>query len=239
MRVSAASYSATPLGPEPMLTLGIETATATCAVALLDGSSCLTEAALHLPRSHGRRLAPLIQEALAHAGRSPEDIGLVAVSIGPGSYTGLRIGLGTAKGLALSTGADLVGVSTLDALAEAASAPDLPLVAVLPSRRGEVYAARSRAPGGPLGNPVALALSEADAWVPKGAVAVTGPGASRLVEAVPSRTWHRLGAGPNAVAVVRAGQRLVDARGPDDPASLEPAYLKPVATSQPRAIFGP
>lgn len=221
-----------------MLTLGIETATDVCAVALLDGSAPRFEASIHVPRSHGRRLAVLIREALDHAGLAPADLGLVAVSAGPGSYTGLRIGVGTAKGLALATGAALVAVPTLGALAEAAPRPDGPLVAVVPSRRGEVYAAAFGPAGAPLRPATALALAEAGAWLPEGPLAVVGPGADRLVEAVPDRAWTRLDAAPSGAAVARLGARLLAERGPDDPATVEPLYLKPVQASRPRTIFG-
>ena len=103
--------------PSLVLTLGLDTTTDVCAIALLDGSTVTFEASLDVPRSHGRRLAPLLREAFGHVGREPSDLGLVAVSAGPGSFTGLRIGMSTAKGLVLSTGASIVAVSTLRALA--------------------------------------------------------------------------------------------------------------------------
>ena len=221
-----------------MLTLGIETASDTCSVALHDGAEVLAEAALYVPRSHGRRLAPLIYQVFEHVDRAPQDLDLVAVSAGPGSYTGLRIGVSTAKGLALSTGAALVAVPTLDALAEAAGSHTVPLVTVLPSRRGEVYAAAYAASGEPLRPPTALSLTEAGPWVPEGEVAVAGPGVRRLTEAVADRTWRRLRVELSGRAVGRLGARRFAEHGPDDPSTVEPMYLKPVATSQPRAIFG-
>ncbi len=127
-----------------MLTLGIETAADTCAVALLDGSNPLVELAILTPRSHATRLAPLIREALAHAGAQPADLDVIAVSAGPGSYTGLRIGLSTAKGLCLASGAALAAVPTLDALADAALMPAEDgdgVVVAARSRRGEIYGA--------------------------------------------------------------------------------------------------
>ena len=81
-------------------------------------------------------------------------------------------------------------------------------------------------------------LPEAAAWLPGGVLSLAGPGAALLAEAAPNRTWHRLDVRPSGLAVARLGARLVGERGPDDPASAEPAYLKPVATSQTRAIFG-
>lgn len=220
-----------------MLTLGIETATETCSIALLDGPSSLVETALHVPRSHGRRLSLLIKEALAHADRAASALGLVAVSAGPGSYTGLRIGLATAKGLVLATGAEFIAVPTLEALAEAVGHRGGPLVTVLPSRRGEVYVA-AYASGQTLRPPTALPLSEAADWLPRGDIALVGPGAERLAEATPGRDFRLLDGTLSGLAVARLGTRRYAERGADDPASVEPAYLKPVVTSQPRAILG-
>jgi tRNA threonylcarbamoyladenosine biosynthesis protein TsaB len=138
------------------LLLALETATPTCGVALLrtgdeaDGSATVVaEAHLHRPRVHGARLAPLVRDVLAHAEASPAALDAVAVSEGPGSFTGLRIGVSTAKGLAWAAGAALVGVPTLEALAATlapVAAPGDRLVAALDARRDDVYAAAFRRP---------------------------------------------------------------------------------------------
>ena len=220
-----------------MLTLGIETAADVCAVALLDGDDVLVRSAIHVPRSHGRRLAPLVAEALAHAGRAPADLGLVAVSAGPGSYTGLRIGMATAKGLCLATGAGLAAVPTLRALACDA---DGPVLVALPSRRGEVYAALYDGDA-ELRGPTALALADLADWLPAappGGYGLGGPGAGRVAEAAPDVAWRRLDLAPDAVAVARLGARDARAGRLADVAAAEPHYLKPVAAVRPRGIFG-
>ena len=219
-----------------MLTLGIETAADVCAVALLDGDALLVRSSVHVPRAHGRRLAPLVAEALAHAGRTPDALDLVAVSAGPGSYTGLRIGMATAKGLCLATGAGLATVPTLRALAEGVGGA---VVVALPSRRGEVYAA-VYAGGAEVREPTALALADLDAWLPAppdAPLALGGPGADRVAEAAPERAWRRLALVPDAVAVARLGQAEARAGRLADVAAAEPAYLKPVAATRPRGIF--
>lgn len=219
-----------------MLTLGIETATDICAVALLDGEAVLFEASIRLPRSHGRRLAPLIDEAFAHVGRAPLDLDLVAVSAGPGSYTGLRIGMSTAKGLALATEARLAAVPTLDALA--ATTTERPVAVVLPSRRGEVYAAVASDDASVARPATALALADAAEWLPSVPLALGGPAAPALAEAAPDHGWRRLDLVPSAAAVARLGRQRAEAGDDDDPATAEPSYLKPVAATRPRAIFG-
>ena len=126
-----------------MLILAIETATDRCGVALLSDRNLLVELLLTRPRSHAESLVPMIQEALSLARVSAAQIEVVAVSMGPGSYTGLRIGVSTAKGLAFASDATLVGVPSLDALALAvadhASAGDH-LLTAFAARRDEVYA---------------------------------------------------------------------------------------------------
>lgn len=130
-----------------MTTLAIETATDTCGVAVCVDGAVTAEVHLHVPRMHARRLTPMIEAVLEQAEVDREAIDVVAVSEGPGSYTGLRIGVSTAKGWARALDADVVAVPTLEALA-AATAPygrtgDV-VCALLDARRDEVYAAAYR-----------------------------------------------------------------------------------------------
>ncbi|HYE56861.1 MAG TPA: tRNA (adenosine(37)-N6)-threonylcarbamoyltransferase complex dimerization subunit type 1 TsaB, partial [Rhodothermales bacterium] len=129
----------------PRLLLALETATDVCAVALLDLDSgrVVAEFALRKAQQHGAKLVPLVDAALTMLDATPQDLHAVAVSAGPGSYTGLRIGASTAKGYGAALGLPLVPVPTLDAIALgalAAVAEGEELLVALPSRRGEVYA---------------------------------------------------------------------------------------------------
>lgn len=125
--------------------LGLDTATPATAVGLLREDGVVFEAR-HDPApgerpGHASRLLGLVDEVLA-AGETPlERVARIAVGRGPGGFTGLRIGIATARGLAQGTGAELVGVSTLRALAAPALDPARPAVAVIDARRGEVFAA--------------------------------------------------------------------------------------------------
>lgn len=131
-----------------MRILAFDTATSATAVALSDGRGILERRDDppwgERPR-HATRLLPLVAELLAEAKLGWEQIDRIAVGLGPGTFTGLRIGVATAKGLAQASGIPLVGVSTLRALAhnpQLMPAPDSDsVVAVLDARRGEVYAA--------------------------------------------------------------------------------------------------
>jgi len=119
--------------------LAIETATLTGSVALLSDEKVLGEITLSVSVQHSERLMPAIEQLLRDASIAPKDIDLYAVSAGPGSFTGLRIGLGVAQGLSLAHGKPLIGVSTLEGLAmNAAYFPGL-VVPMLNAFRSEIY----------------------------------------------------------------------------------------------------
>jgi tRNA threonylcarbamoyladenosine biosynthesis protein TsaB len=100
-----------------MLVLGVESSGPRGGVALLEDGRTLGEALFEAGMVHGREIAPATDRLLKAAGRGPADLGLVAVDIGPGSYTGLRVGLSAAKGLAYALGRPIIGVPSLDVLA--------------------------------------------------------------------------------------------------------------------------
>lgn len=220
-----------------MLVLGIETATDVCAVGLVDGDRDLADLALLQPRGHGSKLAGLIAAALEAGNVEATDLDAVTVSSGPGSYTGLRIGVSTAKGLCLSTGAHLVSVPTLRALAEAtpSGASLSPLLVSLPSRRGEVYAAVFEPdPTGWIERvaPAAVDLTDLAEWVPSSpSYAMAGP-ARDLVRGALSNQDSRphlydLPARPSGLVVARLGHGFAEAGHVVDVATFEPDYLKP------------
>ena len=200
--------------------LAIETATDVCAVALLDGGHAVATRQTDTPRAHAARLAPMIAEVLSEAGIAASGLRTVAVSVGPGSFTGLRIGIGTATGLALATGAALVPVPTLDALAVAARDAGIggPLLAVLPSRRGEVYVGGDGAP------PRAVAVESIGSEA-GGAQALVGPRVDEMVSVLRlAITVHRVS--PTAVAVARWA---LAAGAPVAAEAVIPLYVQPFA----------
>ena len=139
-----------------MLLLALDTSTTAITVALHDGSSVLAEVTTLDARAHAEHLAPGIVRALAEAGATATDVSDVAVGLGPGPFTGLRVGVVTARTFALATGARVHGLSSLDALAHAAVAGghvgDGELLVATDARRKEVYWATyvvaPSAPGG-------------------------------------------------------------------------------------------
>lgn len=124
-----------------MLLLALDTATPAVTVALYDGERVLAEATRVDARRHGELLLPSVDQALTEAGRRPADLTGIVVGVGPGPYTGLRVGLVTAQVLAAATNVPVHGVCTLDGLAYATGL-GTPFVVATDARRKEVYWAR-------------------------------------------------------------------------------------------------
>jgi tRNA threonylcarbamoyladenosine biosynthesis protein TsaB len=118
--------------------LALDTSTRTVGLALYDGAEVLSEATWTSREHHTVELAPAIAEALEKTSLAASDLAAIAVARGPGSFTGLRIGLALAKGLALARGIPLIAIPTLDYLAAAQPPQDIPLAAVLRAGRGRL-----------------------------------------------------------------------------------------------------
>lgn len=129
-----------------MICLGLDCAGRTAAAALMQNDTLLFECTLNLGLTHSETALPLVDGALRAAGLTAADVGLWAVCAGPGSFTGLRIGLAAVKGLAFAANAPCAPVSTLEALA-ACHTGEGTVVAALDARRGEVYWAGFALPG--------------------------------------------------------------------------------------------
>ena len=130
--------------------LAIDTATRIISLALHDGEVLLAECTLTVGRNHSACLAPMVQQIMAQSDASAADLKALAVSVGPGSYTGLRIGVALAKGMAAVRNLPLVPVSTLDTIAAGQTFcdPQARLVALVPAGRSRVISAEYRAKNG-------------------------------------------------------------------------------------------
>lgn len=127
-----------------MRVLGIDTATRIASIGVADERGPRGERRAPMSGSHARTVLPLLADVLAAAGLSVTDLDLLAVSIGPGSFTGLRIGLSVAKGLAVAAGLPVIGVPTLEAYVRTLGPRPGAVWPVLDARKGEVYAAGFR-----------------------------------------------------------------------------------------------
>ncbi len=224
--------------------LAIETATEVCGVALVDRGEEKAARIVAEPNIHGERLMPLVDETLRAAGVPLRGVDAVAISIGPGSFTGLRIGLSTAKGLALSAQKPLVTVPTLAALALAAyrrgTVAEGGLVApVIDAKRDEAFYALFQIHGGDPRRLLPDGIDHAEAIVAqlraRGSVVIAGTGSGKLRAAAPSDsgfTFTAEACHPAAVGIFgeRAGTKLDAAAFAD----IEPAYLREFVTTTPR-----
>jgi tRNA threonylcarbamoyladenosine biosynthesis protein TsaB len=127
--------------------LAVDTSTTRAGIALYNGE-VVAESVWLAGRDHGRHLMPVIQQTLERLGLKPSDLTAVAAARGPGSFTGLRVGLAVARGLQVGLGIPLYGVGSLEVLANSVSPLDYPVWAVLAAGRGRYATARFRASEG-------------------------------------------------------------------------------------------
>ena len=133
-----------PSSAAPPVILALETATTCGSLALVAENRCLAEYSLTTSVTHSRSLLTGIHWLLAQCDLSWPQIGAIAVSLGPGSFTGLRIALSTAKGLCMAAERPLIGVGTLDGLASQFPFFSLPICPVIDARKNEIYTALYR-----------------------------------------------------------------------------------------------
>lgn len=218
-----------------MLLLALDTATPAVTVALHDGTRVLAESTAHDPRRHGELLAPAIETVLREAGASRTDLTDVVAGTGPGPFTGLRVGLITARTLAAALSLRLHGVGTLDALAfHALQQVPEPLtsgfIVATDARRKEVYWARY-APAADATGAAAVQRVEGPsvsrpADVPTDGLPVIGRGAQLYpAELLGSPDVEPLGPlDPSAAALATYTTQLLDAGATLD--QIEPQYLR-------------
>ena len=203
------------------LVLGFDTSAGHCAAALLHGDEMVAERCEEMARGQTERLMPMLEEMLSAAGAVWRDLKTLGVGIGPGNFTGIRVAVSAARGLALGLEVPAVGVSSLEAMAFGS---DGPVLCSLDARRGMFYVQRfGDDPSGP-----ALAASE-DLPLPKPGGTVIGYRAEQLAErsgCVARTPVH----GP-AEAIARIAVRRMRGPAPERPA---PLYLRAPDAAPPR-----
>lgn len=228
-----------------MTLLAIDCATNACSAAVWLGGGPGPHRFRLLRRGHAEILMPMVATVMAEAGLEFSDLDAIAVTTGPGAFTGIRIGLAAARGIALAAALPVIGVTTLEAVAAAHYGGGTHLLVGLDSKREDIYVQLFGPGGAPLSAPVAAMPDAIDGLVPDGlALAVAGDAADRIIAALAARrpAVRALGAPalPDAAVVARlAARRFVDsppALGGSPPAAL---YLRPPdavpATAQPAA----
>ena len=226
------------------LILSLETSSPVCSVALHRDGQLVGQSELRLEKSHSSHLTILVNQLLENSQCRLADLSAVAVSDGPGSYTGLRIGAAAAKGLCFALDIPLIAVGTLPAMAaqvaaHTAAAETVRFCPMLDARRMEVYSALYAADGSEILSPAPLIL-EPDTLTEQLAhhrLLFFGNGAAKfqpLVADNPNAGFLR-GIEPSAIAVGELAQAAFERQDFRDVAYYEPFYLKEVYTTTPKA----
>jgi len=229
-----------------MLVLAFDTSTSRGSLALVADDRLLAEYTLESPASYLNRLLVGIEQLFVDTGRSLREVGLIVVSAGPGNFTGLRLGLATAKGLALAQGCPVVAVNTLDALAANFPWSALPVAAVLDAKKQEVYAAFYLSQDGAAvrqGDYLLLRPAALSAYIQAPTI-LTGPGVERYGTVFQEVLGARAVLPPPELRLVRAsvlarlGQACLAAGQVPDLDRLTPFYLRPADAEIKRPASG-
>jgi tRNA threonylcarbamoyladenosine biosynthesis protein TsaB len=203
-----------------MIVLGLDTALGACSAAVVAQGQPLAVRSEPMLRGHQERLALMVQEAMAEAGLAFAQLDRIGVTVGPGSFTGLRVGLAFAKGLGLALGKPVVGVGALEALAASELEADLTLAAI-DARRGQIYLqafSGGRAVMAPDVLPAETAAARLAEFNPMGQTLIVGSGAP-LLEGLIAHALIIPRAAPDPLAVAR----LAEAK---PPTPARPLYLR-------------
>lgn len=219
-----------------MRLLVIDTALGACTAAVFEDGRPLSVRFEPMTKGHQERLGGLVRDAMAEAGGGFDALDRIGVTVGPGSFTGLRVGMAFAQGLGAALNRPVLGLSTLDALAASLSQADAFTVALIDARRGQVYA-RLFDGGRPLGPDAALTLEDAAGRIRDlGRPArLVGGGAPVLVQAFPDLETAlvdpRAAPSPEALA-------LLTARADPAASSPRPLYLRAPDATPPSRLPG-
>jgi tRNA threonylcarbamoyladenosine biosynthesis protein TsaB len=227
-------HSAVTLAPAPaMKLLIIDTSTTTCSVAVTDGPQILAESLVNLPGPSSSRLSDCIAQVVSLAGCQLTDLDGFGVTIGPGAFTGLRVGLATVKGLAMATGKPIAGISSLALLAANITGSALPVCPLFDARKGEVYAGLYQCLTEPVSlQPDCVISPSALVSTLTGEILFIGDGAVRyrsLIQEQLGARAHFAPARANAPRAATAATLVTDILSTNSgvtPAALKPVYLR-------------
>jgi tRNA threonylcarbamoyladenosine biosynthesis protein TsaB len=227
---------------ESRILLAIETAGSLCSVAVGRGGDLLASEARSQRHGHAEALLPMIDRVTADAGLRPQAIDIVAVTVGPGGFTGIRVGLAAAHGIALAAKARLIGVTTFDAVAAAipqdARASAEVLLVAIDSRRTELYVQLfGLADGASLAPPAAITAESLAAFVDEHVsgrpVLLAGDAAALAAQSLPRAAVS--GVAADARGVVLAAWQRMRSGAASEPA--RPLYIRPPDVTLPRQPF--
>ena len=217
----------------------IETSTALCSVALAEDGKVTAYRESSAPKAHASLTAVFVQEVLEERGVKLADCDAICVSKGPGSYTGLRVGVSTAKGLCFGSGKPLVAVGTLDTLVAQAGDVAGIVIPMIDARRMEVYSAVFEN-GTQITEttPVIVDENSFAEYLEQGPVLFIGDGAGKCADVIKHPNAHFCQCNPKASAMLQPAVAAYRAQQFEDVAYFEPFYLKEfVATVSKKKLF--
>ncbi len=223
-----------------MLTLGIETSGREASIALRQDGHTVSERVLGDPsQRHAQTLVAQIDQSLRELGREPRDCDLIAVSIGPGSFTGLRIGVVCAKTLAYATGCKIAAVDTFAAVAENSPDDVEHLYVVADAQRQDLYCGSyRRADDGRFEREDKIAIVAVSKWLSdrRAGDMVSGPGLAKVESDLAGicRALPKPFRKPNAARIAELGERIGRSDASEDFWKLEPFYLRKSAAEEKR-----
>ena len=217
----------------------IETSTSLFSVALTENGTVTAYRESSAPKAHASLTAVFIQEVLQERGLTLADCDAVCVSKGPGSYTGLRVGVSTAKGLCFGSGKPLIAVGTLDTLVAQASEGYRFVIPMIDARRMEVYSAVFE-DGKQLTetSPVIVDENSFTEYLEQGSCLFIGDGAGKCADVIKHTNAHFCQCNPKASAMLSPAMEALKEKRFEDVAYFEPFYLKEfVATVSKKKLF--
>ena len=225
--------------------LSLETSTDVCSVAIHDDGKLLAIAEVHMGQAHAVKLAPLIKEVMSMGNVTMKDLKGVAVSAGPGSYTGLRIGTSTAKGLCYALAIPLYSIGTLDSMARqmtGAVIENAVLCPMIDARRMEVYCALYSHEGKRLNGVEARVIDEYSFLdhLDKSRVIFAGNGSDKCRQVIThSSAVFLSGVFPSARELGALASRKLTLGEAEDLMLFEPFYLKDFKAKLPANLIAP
>ena len=224
----------------------IETSTALCSTALAENGAIIAYRESSAPKAHASLTAVFIQEMLAEKGLTLEDCSAVCVSMGPGSYTGLRVGVSTAKGLCFGSGKPLIAVGTLDTLVAQAldsNAGYRFIIPMIDARRMEVYSAVFETEDGKAKQitetaPAIIDENSFAEYLEQGPCLFIGDGAGKCADVIRHPNANFSQCWPKASSMLLPAMEALKGERFEDVAYFEPFYLKEfVATVSKKKLF--
>ena len=215
-----------------MIILALDCSLDSCSAAVIDDArGVLAERFERMERGQAETIAPMARDVMAEAGITPRSLDRIGVTLGPGTFTGIRIGLACAKGLALALGKPVIGIDTLKAIAINAGQVSKAIAVATDARQGQIYLGLYRG-GETLMAPRRIALEDASYFLPTGTVGVMGGAKAALIAAVDRDDLAPL-SDPDIPIAAKFAPLIIAAE--PDAMPLRPLYLADSYAKRPRA----